>query len=84
MSRIASPMNYANHGNPPVLILHGDKDDLVPYLQSQRLHSRLDQIGVRNVFITVQGAGHDGPMYETPEIQQKVISFLYESARGGK
>ena len=84
MSRIASPINYASHGNPPVLILHGDKDDLVPYLQSQRLHSRLDQIGVSNVFITVQGAGHDGPMYETPEIQQKVISFLYESARGGK
>ena len=84
MSRIASPINYASHGNPPVLILHGDKDDLVPYAQSQRLHSRLDQIGVSNVFVTVQGAGHDGPMFETPEIQRKVISFLYESARGGK
>jgi acetyl esterase/lipase len=81
ITRAASPIIYVRPGNPPVLILHGDKDDLVPYSQSQRLHSRLDQIGVKNVFITVPGAGHDGPMFETPEIQEKVISFLHESAQ---
>jgi acetyl esterase/lipase len=81
MSRTASPINYVSQGNPPVLILHGDKDDLVPYSQSQRLHARLDQLGVSNVFITVQGAGHDGPMFETPAIQEEVIRFLRESAR---
>jgi acetyl esterase/lipase len=84
VTRAASPINYVSHGNPPVLILHGDKDDLVPYSQSQRLHLRLDEIGVKNVFITVPGAGHDGPMFETPDIQEKVISFLHESACGGK
>ncbi|MGO9245859.1 MAG: alpha/beta fold hydrolase [Verrucomicrobiia bacterium] len=83
-ARLASPLTYVNLGNPPVLTLHGDKDDLVPYRQSQRLHSRLDQAGVRNEFITVQGAGHDGPIFETPEIQEKVITFLRESVRGGK
>jgi acetyl esterase/lipase len=80
MSRVASPINYVSSTSPPVLILHGGKDDLVPYSQSQRLHLRLDQVGVRNVFITVQGAGHDGPMFETPDIQEKVIRFLRESA----
>ena len=84
LARLASPLTYVNSKNPPVLVLHGDKDDLVPYRQSRRLHSRLDQAGVRNEFITVQGAGHDGPMFETPEIQQKVIAFLRESVRGGK
>jgi acetyl esterase/lipase len=84
MTRAASPIIYVSPGNPPVLILHGDKDDLVPYSQSQRLHSRLDQVGVSNEFVTVQGAGHDGPMFETPEIQKRVFSFLHESARGGK
>ncbi len=83
-SRIASPINYANSGSPPVLILHGDKDDLVPSSQSQRLHLRLDEIGVKNALITVPGAGHDGPMFETPDIQEKIISFLHESAHGGK
>jgi hypothetical protein len=50
----------------------------------QRLHSRLDQVGGKNELLTVKDAGHDGPMFETPEIQKKVISFLRESARGGK
>src|SRR6202040_3210515 len=58
-ARAPSPINYANRGNPPVFILHGDKDDLVPFSQSKQLHSRLDQVGVSNAFITVQGAGHD-------------------------
>jgi acetyl esterase/lipase len=84
MARAASPITYVSSGNPPVLILHGNKDDLVPYSQSQRLHSQLDQIGVSNVFVTVPGAGHDGPMFETPEIQEKVIAFLREAARRGK
>ncbi len=83
LARQASPVSYVGKGNAPVLILHGDKDDLVPYAQSQRLHSRLDQVGVRNELITVKDAGHDGPMFETPKIQEKVISFLRESA-GGK
>jgi acetyl esterase/lipase len=81
LARQASPISYVGKGNPPVLILHGDKDDLVPYAQSQRLHSRLDQVGVRNELITVKGAGHDGPMFETPEIQKKVLSFLQDSVR---
>ena len=76
MLRAASPLTYVNPENPPVLILHGDRDDLVPYGQSQKLHARLDQLGVRNDLITVKGAGHDGPMFETPDIQQKVLAFL--------
>ena len=76
MARAASPITYVGPGNPPVLILHGDKDDLVPYRQSERLHLRLDQVGITNELVTVHGAGHDGPMFETPEIQEKVISFL--------
>lgn len=84
LARQASPLTYVNSNNPPVLILHGDKDDLVPYRQSHRLHVWLDQTGVRNELITVPGARHDGPMFETPEIQKKVISFLLESAQGGK
>jgi acetyl esterase/lipase len=84
LARQASPLSYVGRENSPVLILHGDQDDLVPYAQSQSLHSLLDQAGVKNQLITVKGAGHDGPMFETPEIQEKVISFLRESARGGK
>jgi acetyl esterase/lipase len=76
LARLASPITYVGPGNPPVLILHGDKDDSVPYRQSQQLQARLTQAGISNKLITVKGAGHDGPMFATPELQEKVISFL--------
>jgi acetyl esterase/lipase len=76
LARRASPITYVNPGNPPVLILHGDKDPSVPYRQSQQLHARLTQAGISNELITVRGAGHDGPMFATPELQQRILSFL--------
>ena len=76
LARFASPITYVSPGNPPVLILHGDKDDSVPYRQSQQLHARLTQAGISNELITVKGVGHDGPMFATPELQERVISFL--------
>lgn len=76
LARLASPITYVSPGNPPVLILHGDKDASVPYRQSQQLHARLTQAGISNELITVKGIGHDGPMFATPELQERVISFL--------
>lgn len=76
LARLASPITYVAPGNPPVLILHGDKDASVPYRQSQQLHARLTKAGIRSELITVNGVGHDGPMFATPELQEKVISFL--------
>ena len=76
LARRASPINYVSPGSPPVLILHGDKDTSVPYRQSQRLRDRLNRAGVRNELITVNGVGHDGPLFATPALQEKVVTFL--------
>lgn len=38
---LASPVTYATPGDPPFLILHGDKDELVPITQSETLLARL-------------------------------------------
>jgi acetyl esterase/lipase len=72
----ASPMTYLATNSPPVLILQGSSDDLVPCAQSQRLHAALDQAGVPNRYIEVAGAGHDGPRFSTPEIETNVVGFL--------
>jgi acetyl esterase/lipase len=76
-AKLASPINYVSAASPPVLILQGGKDDLVPATQSRRLHEALDQAGVKNQLIMVD-AGHDGPLFSTPEIESKVVSFLNE------
>lgn len=76
-AKLASPITYVSAASPPVLILQGDKDDSVPPAQSQRLQKALDRAGVKNQLIAVD-AGHDGPLFSTPEIESKVVSFLNE------
>ncbi len=74
---LASPINYVSATNPPVLILHGSQDESVPVAQSRRLHEALDRLGVKNQLVMVD-AGHDGPLFSTPEIEAKVVNFLNE------
>jgi uncharacterized protein (TIGR03067 family) len=76
-AKLASPITYVSAGNPPVLIIHGGRDESVPVAQSRRLHEALDRLGVKNQFIMVD-AGHDGPLFSTPEIEAKVVNFLNE------
>jgi acetyl esterase/lipase len=74
-AKLASPMTYVSAASPPVLILQGSKDDSVPAAQSRRLHEALNQAGVKNQLIMVD-AGHDGPLFSTPEIETKMVDFL--------
>jgi acetyl esterase/lipase len=53
-----SPLRSARTGGAPVLTLHGDSDEVVPYSQSVRLHRELDRFGVVNRLVTLHGAGH--------------------------
>lgn len=54
----ASPVTYVTADDPPFLILHGDKDALVPLSQSQILYDRLIATGVPATLVIVKNAGH--------------------------
>jgi len=49
----ASPIHYLNKHNPPTMILHGSSDEIVPISQSDLLKSRLDSLGIPNVYYKV-------------------------------
>jgi acetyl esterase/lipase len=42
----ANPLTFVSRGDAPFLILHGDKDPLVPIHQSELLEAALKQVGV--------------------------------------
>lgn len=67
--RKASPLDYVLPGKtlPPFLILHGDRDRLVPLGQSIALFSRLRQTGHSADLYKVEGADHGGPAFWTSE-----------------
>jgi acetyl esterase/lipase len=76
LAKAASPVTYVDKNDPPFLIIHGEKDDLVSPNQSRLLSSWLTVNGVQNELIIVKDAPHFGVMFDSDEVRNKVINFL--------
>jgi acetyl esterase/lipase len=56
--RAISPISHVSRDDPPTLIIHGDKDSLVPLQQSERMVARLKEAGVQSNLIVKKDCGH--------------------------
>jgi acetyl esterase/lipase len=83
LARSASPLTYIQKGAPPFLIMHGDKDPLVPLNQSQLLADALKKAGVEVTFRIVPNAGHGGKEFYSPDTLSVVQAF-FDSHLGPK
>jgi acetyl esterase/lipase len=79
-ARRASPVTYITKDDPPFLIVHGDKDNVVPLGQSKELHAALQKGGVDSTLMIVPGAGHS-PEILTPEVIRAVVAFFDKHLR---
>ena len=68
----ANPLNYISGDDPPMLILHGNSDPLVPHNQGERLYQALNKACIRSEFISLPVAGHGPPVafLTDPALQQ--------------
>jgi len=57
-SKAASPVTWASKDDPPVLMVHGEKDALVPIDQSERMLKALTEAGAEAELVRVKNAGH--------------------------
>ncbi|WP_229244115.1 alpha/beta hydrolase [Emticicia sp. CRIBPO] len=76
LAKAASPVTYVDKNDPPFLIIHGEKDDMVSPRQSKLLSGWLTATGVKNELIIVKDAPHFGKMFDTEDLKTKVITFL--------
>lgn len=53
-----SPIDFASAGDPPVLLVHGDADELVPIRHSERMYEALQAAGIVSDFVVIPGAPH--------------------------
>ena len=53
-----SAATWLDRSDPPMLLLHGDADTIVPYVQAQRFVEALRAAGVEAELYTEKGAGH--------------------------
>jgi acetyl esterase/lipase len=56
--RRISPVTHVTPDDAPTLIIHGDKDQLVPLQQSEEMVARLKEAGVPAKLIVKRGCGH--------------------------
>lgn len=72
----ASPVTYLTEDDPPVLIFHGDKDQVVPLGQSEYLHKRYQELGLESSLHIIEGAGHGGLEFSDPSRYELVKEFF--------
>jgi acetyl esterase/lipase len=83
--RAASPLAYAHRDSPPLLLLHGRLDPLVPHGQSELLRDAILAAGGRVTLHSVAEAGHDWSQVLAPPLGWDVVAaFVAHVVRTGR
>jgi acetyl esterase/lipase len=77
LARRVSPMTYVRKGLPPILTIHGDADQTVPYEHGVKLTKALRDVGDDAELVSVPQGEHGFPKAKEDEIyEQNIWPFL--------
>ena len=74
--RSLSATYYVDKNDPPVIIFHGDKDNVVPNCQGKEFYELLKAAGVKTEATFPAEGSHGGPQMYTEENLKKMVCFL--------
>jgi len=79
----ADPARYISPADPPMMILHGGSDPLVPHNQGEQLYMALNKACAEAVFISLPRAGH-GPwnLFLTDDSTREAATMRSTTAAG--
>lgn len=69
-----SPLEHVERASIPILIFHGNRDQIVPIDQSEKFHAALIAAGKDSTYVEITDYGH-GPSL-TPDKQAQVLQLL--------
>ena len=75
-ARTASPLYYVHAGMPPVFVVHGDKDKVVPLEQSEWIIERFKECGVSHEYLLLPGEAHGSPGFWTDAMYDRMDGFF--------
>ncbi len=78
LAQKANIMSYLSKekDTPPILIMHGDRDHVVPFRQSCMLYEKLRELNKEVEMYKVQGAFHSFGGFHSEGAQEIVLSFI--------
>ncbi|MBN9522960.1 alpha/beta hydrolase [bacterium] len=80
----ASPISFASKAAPPVLMIHGTADFVVPVIHSERLLAKLRTAGATAELLTVPGAGHGWGGKDAERAMATAVRFLDTHLKGAR
>ncbi len=66
-------------GGRPLLLIHGEKDAIVPVAHAHRLKAAADAAGVPATLVIDPEADHNGIVYTNPALQEQIARWLAEA-----
>ncbi|MFG0335816.1 MAG: alpha/beta hydrolase fold domain-containing protein [Maioricimonas sp. JB049] len=76
LTELASPIAHVSKGDAPVIIVHGDKDPIVPLSVNRGFPRALRQYGVPVEMIVLPGAAHGGKEFFDPKLLRQIAGFF--------
>jgi len=76
VATLASPVTFLDKTDPPFLIIHGAKDNVVPVEQSTSFEKLVKQVNVPVTLIILEEAGHGGKPFNSKETIQQMQFFF--------
>ena len=73
-----SPVEYATEGDPPVLLIHGDVDRVVPIEQSEILVKAMNQNNMTYDLIVMESAGHGFRGEQAEQARSAMVAWFDE------
>jgi dipeptidyl aminopeptidase/acylaminoacyl peptidase len=65
----ANPLRYIHPDTPPILLMHGAKDDCVPVASSERFYAALTERGVHAHLHIIKNGHHNAHLWGDHHIQ---------------
>jgi acetyl esterase/lipase len=76
------PIDLLTDCDPPILILHGTDDQVVPLASSERFYAEASGMGHDVDLVVVQDIGHSfEEMFSVPEVKQQILEFLERTTK---
>lgn len=76
--RAASPICHVSSNDMPMILIHGDEDDIVPIDQSIRLHEALRAVGAPTELHVLEGEMHGFTMPAWLQIREISLRFFQQ------
>lgn len=76
--RAGSAMSYLNKKSAPMLLIHGNKDEMVSFDAAKAFYEKVIDAGIKADFYEVDGESHGSVGLRQPMIHEIVMDFMQE------